>query len=291
MFQFINKKLIEEEEKQEKIKQYQEKMKEYNEKIKMHNYFVKNNKIFILKKNYNSVIPLDVYTCWHTKDLPPLMKLNYEKLISDNPKMNFHLYDENECRKFIKTHFKPDVVEAYNSLIPCSYKSDLWRYCVLFINGGIYMDIKFNCINNFRLITLTEKEQFVRDIDPSEGPPGGTLTGLIVCKKGNIILYNCIRKIVSNVQNKFYGINSLYPTGPGLLGSFFSKNEKTQMEMYFENTVVNGRDNFYIGYNNGHTDIIILKFYDEYREEQKKYQKNPYYNNLWHDKKIYKDSN
>jgi mannosyltransferase OCH1-like enzyme len=288
MFQFTNKRLIEEK-KQEKIKQYQEKIKQYQEKIKIHNYFVKNSQIFILKENYNSVIPLNVYTCWHTKDLPPLMKQNYEKLISDNPKMNFHIYDENECREFIKTHFKPDVVEAYDSLIPCSYKSDLWRYCVLFINGGIYMDIKFNCVNNFRLITLTEKEHFVRDIDPPEGPPGGTLTGLIVCKKGNIILYNCIRKIVSNVQNKFYGINSLYPTGPGLLGSFFSKNEKTQMKMYFEKTSINGKDNFYICYNDN-TDIIILKFYDEYREEQKIYQKNPYYNDLWNEKKIYNNS-
>lgn len=259
-----------------------------NEKIKLINYFIKNSLIFKLKENYDSIIPLDVYTCWHTKDLPPLMKQNYEKLILDNPKMSFHLYDENECREFIKIHFKPDVLNAYDVLIPCSYKSDLWRYCVLFINGGIYMDIKFSCVNNFRLISLTEKEQFVRDIDPPEGPPGGTLNGLIVCKKGNIILYNCIRQIVTNVQSKFYGINSLYPTGPGLLGFFFSKNEKTQMEMYFENTIVNGKDNFYIGYNNGHTDIIILKFYDEYRVEQKIYQKNLHYGTLWNQRKIYK---
>ena len=255
-----------------------------NEKIKTIKYYIKNRQIFKLRENYNSIIPLDVYTCWHTKDLPPLMKQNYEKLISDNPKMSFHLYDENECREFIKTYFKPDVLEAYDGLIPCSYKSDLWRYCVLFINGGIYMDIKFGCVNNFRLISLTEKEHFVRDRDP----PGGTLTGLIVCKPGNIILFNCIRHIVNNVKNKFYGEGALCPTGPGLLGLFSSKSEKKQMEMYFENTVANGRDNYYIGYNNGETDIIILKMYDEYREEQKLYQKNPYYSSLWDQRKIYK---
>jgi mannosyltransferase OCH1-like enzyme len=255
-----------------------------NKKIKIIKYYIKNNQVFKLKENYDSIIPLDVYTCWHTKDLPPLMKQNYEKLISDNPKMNFHLYDENECREFIKIHFEPDVVAAYDGLIPCSYKSDLWRYCVLFINGGIYMDIKFNCVNNFRLISLTEKEHFVRDRDP----PGGTLNGLIVCKPGNIILYNCIRHIVKNVQDKFYGEGALCPTGPGLLGLFSSKSEKKQMEMYFENTVVNGKDNYYICYNNGETDIIILKIYDEYREEQKLYQKNIYYSNLWDQRKIYK---
>jgi mannosyltransferase OCH1-like enzyme len=255
------------------------------ESVKTIQYFIKNNRIFMLKRNYDSVIPLDVYTCWHTKDLPPLMKQNYEKLISDNPKMTFHLYDENECREFIKEHFKQDVLDAYNSLIPCSYKSDLWRYCVLFIKGGIYMDIKFQCVNNFKLIALTEQEHFVRDRDP----PGGTLNGLIVCKPENPILLKCIQEIVKNIQNKFYGDSALSPTGPNLLGGFFSKIEKKMMPMYFENTIANGKDNYYIALNLGFNhDVIILKIYDEYRDEQKIYQKNQYYSKLWDERKIYK---
>ena len=146
------------------------------------------------------------------------------------------------------------------------------------------MDIKFQCVNNFRLIALTEQEHFVRDRDP----PGGTLTGLIVCKSGNNILFNCIRQIVNNVQTKFYGDNALCPTGPNLLGNFSSKREKKMMSMYFENATANGRDNYYIALNRGlKNDIIILKMYDEYRDEQKIYQKNPYYANLWNEKRIY----
>ena len=258
-------------------------MEKRMEKIKINNYFIKNRKIFELKENYNSIIPLDVYTCWHTKELPPLMKQNYEKLISDNPKLTFHLYDETECREFIEKHFKTDVLKAYDLLIPNAYKSDLWRYCVIFINGGIYIDIKFGCVNNFRLISLTENDHFVRDRDPY----GGTLNGLIVCKPGNIILFNCIRQIVNNVQCKFYGDSALCPTGPGLLGRYFSKNEKNQFKMYFENVIANGRDNFYICYNNGFNDVIILKIYDEYRTEQKLYKNISYYSHLWDEKKIY----
>ena len=254
-----------------------------NEKIKTYNYYLKSNFFFIPKLQYNSVIPLNVYTCWHTKDLPPLMKKNYEKLISDNPEMKFHLFDENDCQEFINSCFGVDVLNAYNSLVPCSYKSDLWRYCVLFINGGIYMDIKFECFNNFKLVSLTESEHFVRDRDP----PGGTLTGLIITKPGNLILLNCIRQIVSNVKNKYYGIDALSPTGPGLLGMYFTKFQKKNMKLYFENATANGRDNYYIGYKNGKREIIILKMYDEYREEQQMYQKKSYYANLWNEKKIY----
>ena len=111
---------------------------------------------------------------------------------------------------------------------------------------------------------------------------------MISLPPGNVILFNCIRQIVKNVQNKFYGDDALCPTGPGLLGLFFSKREKKQMEMYFENAIANDRDNFYIGYNNGKTDIIILQMYEQYRDEQKIYQKNSYYANLWNEKNIYK---
>lgn len=261
-----------------------DKNKIIRETLKSINYNIKSKILFIPKSEYNSIIPLNVYTCWHTKDLPPLMKQNFEKLKSDNPRLNFYLYDENECREFIRNNFKEDVLEAYDSLIPCSYKSDLWRYCILFINGGIYLDIKFECFNNFKLISLTESEHFVRDRDP----PGGTLTGLIVSKPGNIILFNCIRQIVNNVKIKYYGENSLYPTGPCLLGRYFTKEEKRNMKFYFENAKINGNDNYYIGYKNGKYEIIILKMYDRYRDEQKIYQKNQYYADLWQQKNIYK---
>ena len=94
-----------------------------------------------------SVIPPHVYTCWHTKQLPPLMKQNVERMIRENPEMQIHLYDEADCRAFISVHFDPTVLYAYDSLVPCSYKSDLWRYCVLYIKGGVYVDIKYKTVN------------------------------------------------------------------------------------------------------------------------------------------------
>jgi len=237
------------------------------------------NKQFLLKSNYNSIIPLNLYTCWHTKELPPLMKENYHFLIDSNPKIKFHLYDENECREFIKENFSLDVLEAYNSLIPCSYKSDLWRYCILYKNGGIYMDIKYKCVNGFKFISLTEKEYFVRDYIPN-----GTYTALIVSKPNNEILYKCIRQIVQNVKNRYYGNTSLDPTGPGLLGNFFTNDEKKAMEIYHDVKLLENKLNkFFIVKDNS----IILSFYEGYREEQQKYQKFIHYSQLWEEKKIY----
>ena len=260
----------------QKQKEYQENLKkkiENNMKILNYNKLIKP---FIFKQSYNSIIPLHLYTCWHTKDLPPLMKANYDNLVATNPRITFHLYDEDECREFIKTHFNPDVLEAYNSLIPSSYKSDLWRFCALFVNGGIYMDIKYSCVNGFKFLDLTEKEYFVRDHEPKN-----TYTALIVSLPGNQILFKCIRQIVENVKNKYYGDWVLDPTGPALLGKFFTQEEKNNMEMYHD--LVESINKYYIVKG----DRIILGFYEGYREEQKQFQKQKHYSDFWKEKNIY----
>ena len=236
-------------------------------------------KPFDVKISYNSKIPLNLYTCWHSKDLPPLMQQNYLELVINNPEFKHFLYDENECREFIKDNFDENVLNAYNSLIPCSYKSDLWRFCVLYINGGIYLDIKYKCVNGFKLIALTEKEYFVRD-----RPENCVYTALIVTMPKNQIMLDCINKIVENVKNKYYGISSLHPTGPGVLGLYFSKEDINKLQLYFEETIVEGKINdCYIVY----TGKIILNYYPNYRAEQKIFQKNKYYSDLWKERKIY----
>ena len=260
-------------------KRRQDEIVKHNTKVKKLKLYKQLNVNFNIKDNYNSIIPLNFYTCWHTKDLPPLMKQNYDQLVLQNPEFNCHVYDENECRLFIQSNFDLDILKSYNSLIPCSYKSDLWRFCVLYINGGIYMDIKYKCVNNFKLIELTEKEYFVRD-----RPINTTYTALIVVKPQNPIMLKCINKIVKNVKTKYYGSNALDPTGPGLLGTCFSKKAIESMEIYFTDTKTDNFSQEYMVYKN----TIVLKYYDEYRNEQKKYQKNKYYSDLWNEKNIYK---
>ena len=275
---FVNKK----EQQKKMIEQRKKAIEQMNKIIEENNiinYYKSLNKPFILKSEYNSIIPLHLYTCWHTKDLPPLMKANYDYLVESNPKISFHLYDENDCREFIQDNFEQDVVDAYDGIIPDAYKADLWRYCVLYVNGGIYMDIKYKCVNNFKFISLTEEEFFVRD-----RPEGVVYNALIVTLPKNDILLKCINQIVENVKNKYYGENPLYPTGPGLLGNYFTYDERKDMKLYFKDSFVENKlDKYYIVKNDG----IILTYYNGYREEQSKYQKLKNYSTLWDEKNIY----
>jgi len=42
--------------------------------------FIKMNKPYKLKENYNSIIPLNLFTTWHTKDLPEKMKSSVRRI-------------------------------------------------------------------------------------------------------------------------------------------------------------------------------------------------------------------
>jgi len=238
---------------------------------------VKLRKIYPLKQNYQPIIPLNIFQTWHTKNLPPLMNEAIHSIKLNNPRFHYSLYDDNDCREFIKNNFDSNVLNAYDTLIPGAYKADLWRYCVLYILGGIYLDIKYIAVNNFKFINLTEREHFVLDADKH-----GIYNALIVALPGNNLLLRAIHQIVHNVKYRFYGDNNLSPTGPKLLFNLLSPQDKKNITMrhdYYGNL-----NNRYIFYNNH----IIFKSYNGYIDEHNNNKKVEYYGTLWNQRNIYR---
>jgi len=230
-----------------------------------------------IKERYYPVIPLNIYQTWHTKDLPPLMKKTVNQIIYSNPGFNHQLFDDNDCRNFIKDNFDINVLNAFDSLIPGAYKADLWRYCILYKKGGIYLDIKYVPLNGFNFINLTEKEHWVLDKDKN-----GIYNALMVCKPNNEILLKAINKVVDNVKNRFYGSNCLHPTGPTMLAEFFTQSHKKYFDMYHDIYLsIHNKLIFFNGY-------VIFKSYNEYLNEQRNNEKVSHYSGLWASRNIYR---
>lgn len=53
----------------------------------------------------------------------------------------YHFWDDASAADFLSLHFPPEVREAYDAIIPGAFKADLFRYCVLLIQGGVYADM------------------------------------------------------------------------------------------------------------------------------------------------------
>jgi mannosyltransferase OCH1-like enzyme len=229
---------------------------------------------FTETEKFYSIIPLNLFQTWHTLDLPPLMKNNVELLKRQNPEFTHHLYDDEMCRDFIKKNFDKDVLYSFDKLNPGAYKSDLWRYCILYKYGGIYLDIKYSCVNGFKLKYLTNKEYFVRDRILNTMP--GIYQALLVTLPNNNILYDCIQEIVTNVKNNVFNYHSLAVTGPQIMAKKFFNIDINNLELSF-----NGNS---IIINN----IPILNTYNDYRKEQYFNQKTEHYDIAWIKKNIYR---
>lgn len=175
------------------------------------------------------LIPRKIFRAWHTKVLPTDLKKAVDLISEQNPDFEQIIYDNQECEAFIETHCDNNVLQAYKQLIPQAYKIDLWRLCVLYIHGGIYLDISFQPVNDFRFTELLNKEYFSTEVKLHPyvtEPYKGVSNGFIVTYPKNPRILQCIKQLVQNVENRFYG-NGIYDiTGAVLLGSLFSEEEK-----------------------------------------------------------------
>jgi mannosyltransferase OCH1-like enzyme len=211
------------------------------------------------------------------------MQKNVDILREDNPQFKYHLYDDDDCRDFIDKYFDESVLNAYDRLVPGAYKADLWRYCVLYIHGGIYLDMKMRCVGDFKLIELVDKEHYVKDIESSNIEPNsiGIYNAVMIQKKKNPFLMECIQQVVKNVNDNYYGFNALYPTGPGMLGTLYLKYKYDyrleEIDMYH---ILEGEKIIY-------NERAILEHYPEYRKEQVIHQKESHYALLWNEQSIY----
>jgi mannosyltransferase OCH1-like enzyme len=233
-----------------------------------------------IPENYNKNIPLQVFQTWNTKVLPPKMKETVEYNKKNNPEINFYLYDDQDCREFIKSNFDHTVIDAFDILKPGAYKADLWRYCILYQYGGAYIDIKFKCYQGFKLKNIMKGNFIVMDRPAYFRRNFGIYNAFMIFDKRNPFLLKAIQKTVQNVQKRKYSYNNLYVTGPGMLGEIYLKNKNISPMVIMKNKTMNNTNKMEIIYDKK----PILVEYNEYRSEI-----NPsvHYGILWNNKDIY----
>lgn len=229
--------------------------------------------------NESRKIPLHIYQTWKTKELPEKMQESVNRLKTKNPDFEYHLFDDNDCYEFIKANFEEDVAKAYKKIIPGAYKADLWRYCVLYMNGGVYLDIKYSNVGEFNLKELTDKEYFMADIEQSGA---GIYNAFMICNAGNPKLKKAIEMTTHNILNEAYVDGCLGTTGPVLLRKCFTDEEYNVIKS-------NGLG---ICRHNENTSIClngnpILTTYDEYYKGERGENKQPSYCEMWYNRTIY----
>ena len=193
-------------------------------------------------------------------------------------------YSDKECFNFIKTNFNEDkdVLWAYNALVPSAYKADLFRYCLLYIKGGIYSDLtqtfytKIDSIINYSI----DKFVLTRDRLLPEHNDFGIQISFMASIPGNIIYKKCIDQIIYNCKTKYYGKIFFDITGPYLFKTVLDRtniNYSIKLEQ---------RDDYFIyDINNNKTIKLRINSHKNLLYNKKK----KHYSDYWNDKTVFND--
>ncbi len=150
-------------------------------------------------------------------ELSPFLQHATGTVKSAFPNASHTIYNKESLRQFIADHYDAEVLWAYDTLKPYSYKSDLGRFCLLNKLGGWYVDIAVRVVNPVEIGPRIKMLVF-RDIQRFSGTGWSCLTGMLYSQPQNPALTTAIGLIVQNCHEEYYGITPLCPTGPTLFG-------------------------------------------------------------------------
>jgi len=144
---------------------------------------------------------------------PDGMKNALETFYRMNPEYKVKIYSGNDCIEYIKKYYDEEILAAFNTIKPYSYKCDLMRHLILYNEGGWYSDIRQVCIEPIKILSSYNKEYYTSiDCPPNQ-------TCMYTAFIGSIAKHDISKKMIDlvlwNVRQKHYGLDCLYPTGPG----------------------------------------------------------------------------
>lgn len=197
-------------------------------------------------------IPKVIYQTWKTKHIHENVQKIRDNIQYLNPDYQMVLYDDNDINLFIKNNFDEYTYRCYLQLNVGAAKADFWRYCVLYIYGGVYLDMDSEIIRPLDEL-ISENEAC---IVTREGNPGVFNNWIMIFEKKHPILLKTIQNCCYNIFNRTTN-DVCYLTGPAgpftsavneIMSPNYNKNNAKIQNLYFEtddnlNEVLNNPSN------------------------------------------------
>jgi mannosyltransferase OCH1-like enzyme len=153
-------------------------------------------------------IPKICHQTWNTTDLCPEIKQIIQNNKLNNPDIEFKLHTDKDA--YIKNNFDEITYSAFKKINPKygAMLADFFRYCVLYNEGGIYLDIKsslntklFDTIIKDNDICILDKQSFSKENWRYELGYGTYEQWLLIFCKGHLYLKNMINLMVEALNS------------------------------------------------------------------------------------------
>ena len=140
---------------------------------------------------------------------------------------------------YINKYFNDIVLNSFKKLKLGAHKADLWRYCKLYVDGGVYLDIKTKCKKDLEKIFINYKKPTWYAVYSDHIWPH-MYNGIIASPPRNPIFLRLINYIVNNDDNPKYVdycndmLNNILKMYNTQLPKKYVENSKSKLVLMFE---------------------------------------------------------
>jgi mannosyltransferase OCH1-like enzyme len=143
--------------------------------------------------NNENIIPKKLFQTYHLPKKIPKHIIDLRNMYASD--YSYSLYDDDQGLDFLKEYYTDQVVDKYSKLTG-AHKADLLRYCLLYIEGGVYMDIKTILTRPLSEIIINNNNNEHKLITAKSINKGTIYQGFLASTPRNPIFLDLIQKIL-----------------------------------------------------------------------------------------------
>jgi len=184
------------------------------------------------KKDYFTIsqrIPRIIHQTYSKSKLTPDLKRAMKILREDNPNYTYKFYDDNDIIQYIQRYFPKHILDSYLRINPIygAARADLFRYLVIYNEGGVYLDIKSGPTQPLDKIIHPEDRLILSHwgydnpwYDILDIKEGELVNWFIIAEPGHPTILKAIENVLYNIDNYDKNahtdrrIDVLFTTGP-----------------------------------------------------------------------------
>lgn len=221
----------------------------------------------------------------------------HQKWLELNPDHSMIWFNNSDCTKFMAS-LGQRIYTAYQTIKPGAYKADLFRACILYHHGGVYIDSYTTPFHSLAFILQDcwnpySSHQFISIKDREKW---GIHNGFIISTPKHPFLKQYIEDMLANIEYRFYGRTDLDITGPRCLLKSINTVLKQSRDSYSTEWNKYGELSFYLlELRNGmytpvykNKELVMNKKYSFLHYiNQKVFQHSTTYASMWKNKAVY----
>lgn len=152
-------------------------------------------------------IPKKIHQIWLGGKIPDKYNRLRETWVEKNPDWEYKLWTDDDIESFGLQN-----IESFNKIDNLGAKSDIFRYEILYREGGLYVDTDFECFSSFNDLIYLDYFSGTGHVDKPE-----TFNSIIACKKG----YEFMKILIDDIKvvNTTNFNEILLLTGPSYLSN------------------------------------------------------------------------